>query len=334
MNTIKDFSRYKDNFVVVHQGADQPKISIVMPIYNCEEFVADAVGSILGQRDVVAEILISDDASTDDTFAVAYRTVIEYISQVGLKHTVLMRAGTARLVRDHLHLVAEAAICDVVCQAHGDDVSHPLRCSILVKVFNQEAKVSMIFDTSSTIDQEGKVVWEPKNFSLSDIRVESVKYEHIIKANDDHLIGSNMAWRKSSLKIFPQLTTSYCAYGHDRVMTFRAFLVRGCYSMDACLVQRRLHNKQLHRESTSFEHQTINVFNSQLIRLSLFSAIKKDLIFLKENQLIQQDNFQKFVDDVDCMIAHAANFLTVATGNLVVDGYANKWTIDTGTVDQ
>ena len=71
MNTTRDFSVYKDNFVTIHSGSDQPEISIVVPIYNCEKFVVDAVTSVLNQEGVVAEILISDDASTDNTFIVA-----------------------------------------------------------------------------------------------------------------------------------------------------------------------------------------------------------------------------------------------------------------------
>jgi glycosyltransferase involved in cell wall biosynthesis len=326
MNTIKDFDTYKDNFVVVHPASDPPEISVVVPIYNCEEFVADAVTSVLAQQNVVAEILISDDASTDRTFAVAHQTVIDYISQVGLKHTVRMRAGTSRLVRDHLHLLAETASCDLVCQAHGDDISHHLRCSFLVKAFKQEdRKVSMVFVNTSAIDHQGKMLQEPENFSWGDVSAEDVKYDNIIKALDDKLIGCNMAWRKSSFKDFPKLTTFYCPYGHDRVMTFRSFLVGGCYMLNAPLLQRRLHTNQLHKELISFEHQPINLFNYQLIRLSLFSTMKTDLIFLKEKGLIEEDNFNQHFKNVDYMIGQTATFLTAATGNLVVNGYVNKW---------
>jgi cellulose synthase/poly-beta-1,6-N-acetylglucosamine synthase-like glycosyltransferase len=62
MNIIKNLSSYKDNFVTVHQGSEQPEISVVMPVYNCEEFVAEAITSVLKQEGVAVEILISDDA--------------------------------------------------------------------------------------------------------------------------------------------------------------------------------------------------------------------------------------------------------------------------------
>jgi glycosyltransferase involved in cell wall biosynthesis len=326
MSTISNFDCYKDNFVVVHAGSDKPQISIVMPVYNCEEFVTDAVVSVLSQQQVVAEILISDDASTDNTFFVAYKTVVHYISQFETKHTVSMRIGSSRLIRDHLHLIVNQASCDVVCQAHGDDISHPLRCSVLINAFNQTDKnISMIFVDPLIIDYQGKELGEPKNFSLSNIKVEAVKYTDAITTQNEILIGSNMAWRKSSFKDFPSLTTSYCTYGHDRVMTFRSFLVGGCYVIDAPLLKRRLHKNQLHKELISFEHKTINFFNFQLIRLSVFSAIKNDLIFLKENNLIEENKVDWHIDKVDNMILQTTKFLTSITGELVADGYVNKW---------
>jgi hypothetical protein len=222
--------------------------------------------------------------------------------------------------------LADQASCDLVCQAHGDDVSHPLRCSVLVKIFGQKDKnVSMIFVNPLRIDQQGKPLEEPTTFSLSNIKVESVKYDHVIKALDESLIGSNMAWRKSSLKVFPQLTTSYCTYGHDRVMTYRAFLVGDCYKLDVPLLQRRLHDNQLHRELISSEHRPINVFNAQLIRLSLFLAIKNDLIFLKENNLIEKNKFDQHSNNINYMIAQTTKILMSAANTLVVDGYVNKW---------
>lgn len=326
MNTIKNFSSYKDNFVTVHQGSEQPEISVVMPVYNCEEFVAEAITSVLKQEGVPVEILISDDASTDNTFDVAYQTVVDYISKSELKHTILMRVGTSRLIRDHLHLITKKTSCDLVCQAHGDDISHHLRCAVLVKVFNQQAKnASMVLVNFSVIDHQGKILLEPKNSSLSNIIIKPIDYNKIIKAQDDILIGSNMAWRKSSMKHFPELTTSYCLYGHDRVMTFRSFLVGGCYMLDVPLIKRRYHKNQLHKELLSFDHKPVNTFNAQLIRLSFFTAMINDLIFLKENNLIEEDKFTLHSKNIDYLIRQAAKFLSIATCNLVTDKYVNKW---------
>lgn len=47
-----------------------PKISIIMPAYNCEKHIAKAIESILSQEFSDFELLITDDASTDGTWGV------------------------------------------------------------------------------------------------------------------------------------------------------------------------------------------------------------------------------------------------------------------------
>lgn len=45
--------------------ANRPRVSIAMPLYNCERYVAQAVNSLLAQTYSDFELVISDNASTD-----------------------------------------------------------------------------------------------------------------------------------------------------------------------------------------------------------------------------------------------------------------------------
>jgi glycosyltransferase involved in cell wall biosynthesis len=47
-----------------------PKVSVIMPVYNVERFVADAVGSVLAQSFRDLELLIIDDLSPDRSIAI------------------------------------------------------------------------------------------------------------------------------------------------------------------------------------------------------------------------------------------------------------------------
>lgn len=49
---------------------DQPRVSIIMPTYNCGPYIAEAIDSALAQGYDDFELLICDDGSTDDTAAV------------------------------------------------------------------------------------------------------------------------------------------------------------------------------------------------------------------------------------------------------------------------
>jgi glycosyltransferase involved in cell wall biosynthesis len=50
----------------VHNDPDM-RVSVVIPTYNRAHSVVDAIGSVLGQRDVELELIVVDDGSTDDT---------------------------------------------------------------------------------------------------------------------------------------------------------------------------------------------------------------------------------------------------------------------------
>lgn len=50
---------------------DHPMISVIIPVYNGERFLAEAIGSVLGQTLPPDEIIVVDDGSTDGTAAIA-----------------------------------------------------------------------------------------------------------------------------------------------------------------------------------------------------------------------------------------------------------------------
>ena len=78
-----------------------PKVSVIIPCYNYGRFLPEAVKSALSQERVETEVIIVDDASTDDSGAVAERfarsdprvTVIRHERNAG--HIVAFNDGYA-----------------------------------------------------------------------------------------------------------------------------------------------------------------------------------------------------------------------------------------------
>ena len=185
-----------DRFVEFWPGVGTPEVSILMPIFQQSMFVRESVRSILAQEDVVAEIIISDDASWDQTFAIAQDEVASWLKQHGSKHRIIMRQGFERLRRDHLPLLVEASSCDIVFQAHGDDTSHPHRASVLLKAFAAMPDIKLLTSEFKEIDPT-----EPANFNASSrieppLAVNRYTFDTIISARDPFLIGCCEAWRR------------------------------------------------------------------------------------------------------------------------------------------
>ena len=84
-----------------------PTISVILPTYNREKLLAEAVSSVLQQTYTDYELIVVDDGSTDDTKAVLqpFMNRIRYISQEngGVSHArnTGVSAATGKWVAFH-----------------------------------------------------------------------------------------------------------------------------------------------------------------------------------------------------------------------------------------
>ena len=100
-----------------------PSVSVIIPTYNRDAWLADAIESILQQRNVSLDIIIIDDGSTDNTAAVAHG-----YGEAPVQYAYQPNAGPAAARNRGLQL----AQGDVVGFLDSDDVwvadtlAHPL----------------------------------------------------------------------------------------------------------------------------------------------------------------------------------------------------------------
>jgi glycosyltransferase involved in cell wall biosynthesis len=96
-----------------------PKITVLMPVYNCELYVRDAIDSILVQSFTNFEFFIIDDASTDSTVSI----IKSYIdSRIQLIEKPINTGYT-----NSLNLGLQVAKGKYIARMDGDDISLPER---------------------------------------------------------------------------------------------------------------------------------------------------------------------------------------------------------------
>jgi glycosyltransferase involved in cell wall biosynthesis len=97
----------------------EPRVTVLMPVYNAERYLQDAVDSVLNQSFKDFEFLIIDDGSTDSTPDIinSYEdSRIRFLrneKNFGISHT--LNKGIA------------LASCDLIARMDGDDISLPDR---------------------------------------------------------------------------------------------------------------------------------------------------------------------------------------------------------------
>lgn len=78
-------------------SVDNGRISVVIPVFNCEKYVAEAIRSVLAQSRPPEEIIVVDDGSTDSSADVVktFGTAVQYVWQTNQKIGAARNAGVA-----------------------------------------------------------------------------------------------------------------------------------------------------------------------------------------------------------------------------------------------
>src|SRR5690606_26457619 len=129
-----------------------PKVSVVMPVYNGERFLRQAVDSILQQDFQDFEFIIVDDGSKDHTWN---------ILQDYARHdprVILLRNDTNNGVLAARNRGLAVAQGEYLAVQDADDISLPQRFRLQVAYLDQHPQVSAIGSPAQRIDEHGRVL--------------------------------------------------------------------------------------------------------------------------------------------------------------------------------
>jgi glycosyltransferase involved in cell wall biosynthesis len=208
----------------------KPRISIGLPVFNGEKYLAEALDSILAQSYRDFEVIISDNASTDNT-PVICRNYAAKDPRIHYHRNERNIGGPA-----NFNYVFQLSSSEYFKWAAHDDIHHPdflLKC---VQILDSDSTIAMCHSKTGRINEHGEVIGE---------------YDFNVKPNwtkthnrfGDLILFNNEAWvsifgliRSSSLKK-TQLLGKYISA--DRTLLAEIGLTGKIYSIPELLFYRR-----------------------------------------------------------------------------------------------
>jgi glycosyltransferase involved in cell wall biosynthesis len=133
-------------------NAVYPLVSIGMPVYNGEKYLAAALDSILSQTYPRLEIIISDNASTDAT-----RLICEAYAAKDSRVRYYRNASNLGAARNY-NLTVEYASGKYFKWAAYDDVCKPRFIERCVEILERDPDVAVAYPKTTIIDEHSTVI--------------------------------------------------------------------------------------------------------------------------------------------------------------------------------
>lgn len=133
-----------------------PKVSIILTSYNHEKYIKDAIDSALNQTFSDFELIIWDDASTDES----WRIITEYSDPriQAYKNEINIGGGNSRKAIEGVTQGEYIAI------HHSDDIWEPQKLEKQVAFLDTHPEVGAVFSLASIIDENGDPFTDVTNF--------------------------------------------------------------------------------------------------------------------------------------------------------------------------
>ncbi|WP_374440320.1 glycosyltransferase [Stella sp.] len=255
--------------ILERPGERAPDVGIVMPIRNSESRIAVAVRSVLEQSDCVADILISDDQSTDRTLAGARHAIEGWRGP----HRVRLFRTARRLAIDHLPTLVGASGQDFLVQMHGDDEQLPGRAATQHEI-HRRTGASLV----STVAIQIRGATMRREVLPPGVSEGLLPPATIAAGTPVHMLsGSRLALDRRLYDAFPPLDSAYLSIGHDILKSWRALLLGGVWIGARPLLAVHWHEGQWSNRLWDTRRPESTAFASHLHRLAVLRALRRDL---------------------------------------------------------
>jgi teichuronic acid biosynthesis glycosyltransferase TuaG len=197
-----NYSSYPMNYSTAR---DRFLVSVVIPVYNHQEFVGDAIESVLAQNYNSLEVLVVDDGSTDNT-----ATVVRNFGN-RVRYFYKNNGGTSSA----LNVGIKCARGTHVCWLSSDDMFLPTKIQKQIKLFENHPGLGMVYTDWYETDEQANI---KKLFRSPDLLTRNQAALTLLKGNC--INGSTVMIKSDCFKKVGYFKENYLQ-AHDHEMWLR-----------------------------------------------------------------------------------------------------------------
>lgn len=222
----------------------RPLVTFALIAYKQEKFIREAVSSALAQTYTPLEIILSDDYSPDNTFAIMQEVAATYYGP----HNIILNRNEKNIgLGAHINKIMTLSKGELIIAAAGDDVSCPDRTSEIVNEWLRLGKrPSSIHSDREVINEEGVVQTCDRNtqgYEGSRTGIMDV----LAFLRDQHpacrINGATHAWSRSTFVMAGPINEDVVF--EDKAIIFRSLIAGYIAYVPRKLVQYRRHSDNL-----------------------------------------------------------------------------------------
>lgn len=219
-----------------------PRVTVLMPVYNGEAHLREAVGSILAQTFTDFELLAIDDCSTDGSAELLASYGDERVRLIRNEHNLGQVATLNRGLRE--------ALGELVARLDQDDIMLPARLERQVAFLDANPRVALVATWMDFVDPSGRVIWE-----LRDRLDDFPELIYLILTDELPLPHPTVMFRREPVLALGGYDEAV-RYAEDRDLWRRLALERHeARMLPELLVRYRVHEGQQSRTSADAQRQ-------------------------------------------------------------------------------
>lgn len=286
----------------------KPLISVLLPVYNCELYIKEAVDSILGQTYTNFELIIIDDCSTDATVS-----ILKTYNDARINLIVKPQNSG---YTNSLNYGISIAKGKYIARMDGDDISLPKRFEKQVFFLENNPDVVLCGTCYSVIGTDTFIMLPENN--------EEIKFTMLKYCPVGH---PTVIMRKSTLEQLPFVYDISKEPAEDYDLWVRLINLGKLHNLQEILLMYRMHGNQVSVSRNSIQKSRaneakllainyldilildsekksyLNIINcnesTKYIDILIFSDLKIKLIKANQNTFFNKIKFEIFLNDAE-----------------------------------